>query len=217
MSSYKHIVTNQQEYDNMISQVNYSDDGSHHLICFHGHGNKKTDNFITTIDPNANPRCIFIKDETYPPFDLNYVIKTALEHGKYIYIIAISCCWNEKYKKGLTIPTISFAPDENSNLPYMFSNLKRRINCLDNNFDKEIMINWFQNLKKEFNKQMNLWEIHDDKTGKVVTPGGYVLKYADPSIPDDYSWDSLKDEDDRIWKNRLSKYKSNFNKTAIVK
>ena len=96
MASYKHIVTNQKEYDDMISQVNYSEDGSHHLICFYGHGNKNTDNFITTIDPKASPRCIFIKDDTFPSLDLNYVIKTALEDGKFIYIIAISCEWNEK-------------------------------------------------------------------------------------------------------------------------
>lgn len=202
MSSYKHIVTTQQEYDDMVNQVNMSDSNSHHLIYFYGHGNKNNDSFITTINPEATPRCIFIKDDTYPPFDLNYVIKTALQDGKFIYIIAISCCWNEKYKKGLTVPTISFAPDENSNLPYPFYNLERKINILDNNFDKTDMINWFQNLKKEFNKQMNLWEIHDDKSGEIVTPGGYFLKYADSSIADDYGWESLKDEDDRIWKNK---------------
>ena len=217
MTSYKHFVTNQQEFDDMVHQVNMSDSGSHHLICFYGHGNKNTDDFITTIDPKANSRCIFIRSDTYPPLDLNYVIKTALEDGKFIYILGISCWWNEKYKKGLTIPTISFAPDEISNLPYMFNNLKRRINCLDSSFDKEIMIDWFQNLKKEFNKHMNLWENHDDETGKVVTPGGYVLKYADPSIADDNSWDSLKDENDRIWKNKRSKYNSKFNTTTIVK
>tara|TARA_Y100000389_G_scaffold177965_1_gene190700 strand:- start:7639 stop:8289 length:651 start_codon:yes stop_codon:yes gene_type:complete len=216
MASYKHIVTNQKEYDDMISQVNYSEDGSHHLICFYGHGNKNTDNFITTIDPKASPRCIFIKDDTFPSLDLNYVIKTALEDGKFIYIIAISCEWNEKYKKGLTIPTISFAPDEISNLPFMFSSLERRINCLDSNFNKEIMVDWFKNLKKEFNKHMNLWENHDDKTGKVITPGGYILKYADPSIADDDNWESLKDEDDRIWKNKRSKYNSKFNTTNVV-
>ena len=216
MASYKHFVTNQQEFDDMVHQVNMSDSGSHHLICFHGHGNKTNDNFIITIDPNASPRCIFIKDDKYPPLDLNYVIKTALEDGKFIYIIAISCCWNEKYKKGLTIPTISFAPDEISNLPYMFSTHKTKINCLDSNFDKEIMINWFQNLKKEFNKHMNLWEAHDDETKKVVTPGGYFLKYNDDTMADDYSWESLKDEDDRIWKNKYSKYNKKFNTTNVV-
>ena len=212
MSSYKHIVTNQKEYEDMISQVNYSDDGSHHLICFHGHGNKLNDNFIITIDTKANPRTIFIKDDTYPPFDLNYVIKTALENGKFIYIIAISCFWNEKYKKGLTIPTISFAPDEVSRLPYMFENLVRKINNIGDNFDKKIMTSWFINLKKEFNIHINCWEIHDEN-GDVQIPGGYVLKYNDSAVPDDDSWDSLKDEDDRNWK---SKYNNKFNTTPVV-
>jgi hypothetical protein len=63
---------------------------------------------------------------------------------------------------------------------------------------------------------MNLWEAHDDESKKVVTPGGYFLKYADPSIADDYSWESLKDEDDRIWKNKYSKYNKKFNTTAVV-
>lgn len=213
MSSYKHIVTTQRQYDDMIDQVNNSEKESHHLICFYGHGNKNTNDFITTIDPTEKPRCIFIKDKIIPRLDLNYTIKTALENDKCIYIIAISCCWNEKYKKGLTIPTISFAPDENSNLPYMFDILKRKIEYLDDNFDKELMIGWFQNLKKEFNINMNLWESHDDETGNLRIPGGYVLKYNDDNMVDDNSWDSLKDENDRIWK---TKYSELFNTTKSM-
>ena len=100
-----------------------------------------------------------------PRLDLNYVIETALEDNKCIYIIAISCFWNEKYKKGLTIPTISFAPDEVSRLPYMFETLVRKINNLGDVFDKEIMTSWFVNLKKEFNMHMNCWDsvVDEDK------------------------------------------------------
>lgn len=196
MTSHTHIVTNQAEYDDMVHQVNYSENGSHHLICLHGHGRKETNDFITTIDPTANPRCIFITDSNLPRLNLNYVIETALEHNKCIYIIAISCFWNEKYKNGLTIPTISFAPDEVSRLPYRFDALVSKINNLGDDFDKEVMTTWFINLKKEFNMHINCWEILDEN-GKVVIPGGYVIKYNDSHISDDNKWDSLKDEDAR--------------------
>ena len=208
MTSHKHIVTNQEEYDDMVSQVNGSERGSHHLICFHGHGNKEKDDFIKTINPNANPRCIFIKDANMPRLDLNYVIETALEDNKCIYIIAISCFWNEKYKKGLTIPTISFAPDEVSRLPYMFETLVRKINNVGDDFDKEIMTSWFINLKKEFNMLINCWEIHDEN-GNVQIPGGYVLKYNDSALADDDSWDSVEDEDKRMWDKKYPNHTKN--------
>lgn len=204
MTSQKHIVTNQEEYDDMLYQVNGSERGSHHLICFHGHGHKNADSFITTIDPNAFPRCIFIKDNNALHLDLSHAIKTALEYDKSIYIIAISCFWNHKYKTGLTIPTISFAPDEASGLPYMFDTLRRKINNLGDDFDKGCMTSWFVNLKKEFNMHMNCWE-HRGETGEVLTPGGYVLKYNDPAIADDDSWDSVEDEDKRAWGKKYPK------------
>lgn len=206
MTSYKHFVTTQAEFDTMACNVQESERGSHHLICFHGHGNAKSDDFIVTIDTKAEPRTIFIKADYSPLYDLNQIIKTAFENDKFIYIIAISCFWNEKYKKGLTVPTISLAPDVSSSIPYPFDNLRRRINSLPDNFDKEFMINWFQNLKKNLNVMMNCWA-HYDENGKERKDGGYVLKYNDETIEDDDSWDSRSDEDKRHFERRCAKRK----------
>lgn len=202
MGSYKHFVTNQAEFDIMARDVHESEKGSHHLICFHGHGNAETDDFIVTIDRKANPRCIFIKSDNSPLHDLNQIIKTAFENDKYIYIIAVSCFWNEKYKKGLTVPTISLAPDVSSSIPYPFENLRGRINSLPDKFDKEFMVNLFQNMKKNLNVMMNCWAHIEDDTGKERKDGGYILKYNDESIKDDDSWDSRFDEDKRHFERR---------------
>lgn len=205
MTSYKHFVTNQKEYDTMADQIRESENGSHHLICFYAHGNANTHNFITTINTNTESRVIFIKDDDMPSYDLNRIIETAFENDKYIYIIAVSCCWNEKYKKGLTIPTISLAPDIISSLPYPFQNLRQIINSLPDNFDKEFMINWFQTMKAKLNILMNCWK-HHDKNSEARNDGGYILKYNDQVLDDDYTWDSRMDEDNRREEARQQSY-----------
>lgn len=193
MPSYIHYVTDQDEYDTMITAVYDSKPGSHHLICIYAHGNAENDELLTTIDPHASTRCIFIKDNNHSYYDFNHVIETAFKNNKFVYILSISCFWNEKYKKGLTIPTISLAPDEASYLPYPFVNLKRRINSLPDDFDEEIMINWFQQFKKNLNLLMNCWE-HIEENGKERKAGGYILKYNDHMLQDDCNWNSRTDE-----------------------
>jgi len=158
MACHKHFVTTRSEFDSMTYEIHESEKGSHHLICFHGHGNAETDN------------C--------PLYDLNQIIKTAFENDKSIYIIAISCFWNEKYKKGLTVPTISLAPDVGYFIPYSVQNLRERINSLPDNFDKEFIINWFQKMKTNLNNMMDCWSF--DENGKQRKKDYlYVLKYND--------------------------------------
>ena len=90
----------------------------------------------------------------------------------------------------------------------MFETLVRKINNVGDDFDKEIMTSWFINLKKEFNMLINCWEIHDEN-GNVQIPGGYVLKYNDSAIADDDSWDSVEDEDKRMWDKKYPNHTKN--------
>lgn len=194
---YTFYICKQEDFDNMANKIHTLPKGAHIMLCFHGHGVKKTHHYIVTIRTPQN--CIFIRDKNIPSLDLNYIIKTSLENDQFIYIISISCFWNTKYDAGLTRPTISFAPDESSRLPYHFSTLKTKINALHNisNMNKEFMIDWFQSLKTQFNILINCWaKIGED--GKEIEAGKYVLKYNDNSREDDNHWNSREDEDRQL-------------------
>ena len=200
---YTFYICDQEDFDNMANKIHTLPKGAHIMLCFHGHGAKNSHDYIVTI--RTPQKCIFIRDENIASLDLNHIIKTSLENDQFIYIISISCFWNTKYDAGLTRPTISFAPDESSRLPYHFSRLKTKINALHNisisNMNKEFMIHWFQSLKIEFNRQMNCWA-HIGEDGKEIETGKYVLKYNDNICEDDNSWNSRDDEDRQLKEKR---------------
>ena len=56
-----------------------------------------------------------------------------LEFTINIYIIGISCFWTKKYQKefagenSLPLPAISFAPQDQSRLPYSYGILKKKL------------------------------------------------------------------------------------------
>ena len=197
MSSYTHIIHDQDDYDKMIDSLYRSERESQHLLYIHAHGSNDKKNYdVLKSVSNKDQKYIFITD-------LKDALDSAFQNNKKIYIIAISCYWNEKYKKEyagenkLPIPTISFASGDVTRLPTFESNFISMIHNLPPNFDYQYMMTWFQNLKKRSNYLMNLNEVYID--GVLQTPSGYVLKYRDERIDDDDSWESLQDEDQRIW------------------
>jgi hypothetical protein len=80
---YTFYICNQEDFDNMANKIHTLPKESHIMLCFHGHGAKKTHDYIVTI---GTPRkCIFIRDENVPSLDLNHIIKTSLENDQFIY------------------------------------------------------------------------------------------------------------------------------------
>ena len=67
------------------------------------------------------------------------------------------------------------------------------------------MINWFQTMKAKLNILMNCWK-HHDKNSEARNDGGYILKYNDQVLDDDYTWDSRMDEDNRREEARQQSY-----------
>lgn len=184
----KFIWTTQDQFNDGCKKISESLEGSKFFIVIHGHGSSKEENidFLGTIKNNNKNKFIFLDT-------LKRTLEEALEDNKKIYIIAVSCWWNKKYENFLPVPTISFAPDRDSRLPYHFSALEQKINAIPDDFDEIYMKNWFILFKKNFNMLMNCVAVMDEN-GKEIIPGGYVLKYRDPMLNDDNTWDSREDE-----------------------
>jgi hypothetical protein len=177
-NSFIHIVKNQIQYDEMIQSYINSDDNTNHLVYIHAHGGgePKQADVLKSIKSCTGANFIFISD-------LTRVMSEGIKQHKNMYILAVSCHWNKKYDPEfageycLPKPTISLAPTEASRLPYPCRILEGEVKNLPNNFDETYMRTWFNNLKANFDYNLNCHEIYI--AGELQKHGSYELIYSD--------------------------------------
>lgn len=148
------FIKNSQECRDAVTALR-AKEADNYIVYIHAHGSDKEDLFdvLKTMDETEY---IFLTE-------LASAMQEAMDAGKSIYVVGLSCYWNLRYDWGIPTPTVSVGPDTKSRLPYSAEVVENSLrNHLAGDVNKALFLDWAQSLQKAFEceRSRGIWECH---------------------------------------------------------